>query len=96
MPLWFHLPTMQKQDSEELLLNANPTSLVSKFADVSTRLWSIVVRDSGLAHRQYGGGEGYHHSFKIPGKFGHLFMLLAFAAKITGYLLSCQITELAN
>lgn len=34
MRVRFNLPTMQKQDSEELLLNANLTSLVSKFADV--------------------------------------------------------------
>lgn len=57
MPMWFNLPTMQKQNSEELLLNANPTSLVSKFADVSTRLESIVVSQRFLfgSHAVWGG-----------------------------------------
>lgn len=34
------------------------------------------------------GRKCYQHSFKIPGRFGHLSMLLALTAKITGYSLA--------
>lgn len=33
--MWFSLPTMQNENSEELLISGNPTSLVANFADVS-------------------------------------------------------------
>lgn len=57
---------MQTHDSEELLINGNPTSLVSSLLmfpkSRSKRLLITAVRDSCFAHMWYG-RKGYRHNF---------------------------------